>query len=144
MFIRNHLETKVMGVFRRLPGPLVLLSFFLLLSPNTDSQKLQLSFSYFNLTRNNGGGTTEPGDTLEIHALAEVNSTTKSFYFIDTIPTGLQYVSNSLELMTNEGVLFPGSGPYTDASNDDLGVYYSAIPAVRVNIGTGASNAKSG
>ena len=80
------------------------------------SQKLELSYSYFNITRNNGGGTLEQGDTIEIHALAKVNSTTKNFYYVDTIPTGTQYISGSLKLVTNEGVLYPGSGPYTDVS----------------------------
>jgi hypothetical protein len=103
------------------------------------SQKLQFSYSYFNLTRNTGGGTLEQGDTIEIHALAKVNSTTNNFYYIDTIPVGTQYISGSVKLMTNEGVLFAGSGPYTDVGNDDAGIYYAAIPAIRINIGTGFS-----
>ena len=48
------------------------------------------------------------------------------------------------KLVTNEGVLYAGSGPYTDATNDDQGVYDATIPAIRVNIGTGGSKAKSG
>lgn len=108
------------------------------------SQKLELSYSYFNITRNSGGGTLENGDTIEVHALVKVNSTTSNFYYVDTIPAGTQYVSGTLKLVTNEGILYTGSGPYTDATNDDAGVYNAAIPAVRVNIGTGFSNAKSG
>ena len=111
------------------------------------SQKLELSYSYFNLTRNNGGGTLENGDTIEIHALVKVNSTVKNFYYIDTIPAGTSFISGSLKMMTNEGISFPGSGPYTDASNDDGGVYDGTIPGVRVNIkgnGTGFTNAKNG
>ena len=87
------------------------------------------------------------GDIIEVHALAKVNATVKNFYYIDTIPTGTQFVNGSLKLITNEGVSFPGSGPYTDASNDDQGVYDNLIPAVRVNIkgnGTGFTNAKNG
>ncbi|MEO8763299.1 MAG: T9SS type A sorting domain-containing protein [Ginsengibacter sp.] len=107
------------------------------------SQKLEFSYSYFNLTRNSGGGTLENGDTIEIHALVKVNSTTDNFYYIDTIPAGTQYVGGSMELMTNEGILF--DGPYTNTSNDDEGVYVSTgAPRIRVNIGTGFSNARSG
>ncbi|HEX7458484.1 MAG TPA: T9SS type A sorting domain-containing protein, partial [Ginsengibacter sp.] len=39
---------------------------------------------------------------------------------------------------------YPGSGPYTDASNDDAGVYDATVPGVRVNLGTGFSKAQSG
>ena len=64
---------------------------------NSFSQKLELSYSYFNLSRNNGGGTLENGDTIEIHALVKVNSNTNNFYYVDTIPAGTQYVSGSLQ-----------------------------------------------
>jgi hypothetical protein len=108
------------------------------------SQKLEFSYSYFNLTRNNGGGTLEQGDIIEIHALIKVNNSTSNSYYIDTIPAGTQYINNSLKLVTNEGLLYVGSGPYTDASNDDAGVYDATIPAVRVNFGTGFSKARNG
>lgn len=41
--------------------------------------QINFSFSYFNLSRNNGGGTLEQGDTLEVHALAYVFNGTTSF-----------------------------------------------------------------
>lgn len=108
------------------------------------SQKLLLSYSYFNLTRNNGGGNLEHGDTIEIHALAQVNATVKSFYYIDTIPVGTQYISNSMKIMTNEGIIFSGGGPFTDATNDDRGVFNILANAIRINIGSGYSNAQTG
>jgi hypothetical protein len=115
-----------------------------LFAPQAKSQKLQFSYSYMNLSRNNGGGTLEQGDTIEVHALVKVNATTKNFYYIDTIRTGTQYVSKSLKLITNEGVLF--RGPYTDAALDDNGVYdvSGGIPRLRVNLGAGAANPNSG
>jgi len=100
------------------------------------AQKLQFSYSYFNLTRNNGGGTLEQGDTIEVHALVKVNSTAWNFYYVDNIPTGTQYVPGSMKLVTNEGVLFTGSGPYTDAGNDDQAVYLSSPSRLRINIGS--------
>jgi hypothetical protein len=106
------------------------------------SQALQFSYSYINLSRNNGGGTLEQGDTIEVHALVKVNSITKNFYYIDTIRTGTQYINNSIKIVTNEGVLF--RGPFTDASNDDRGVYETTAKAVRVNIGTGFLKAQNG
>jgi hypothetical protein len=109
---------------------------------NSYSQKLEFSYSYFNLTRNNGGGTLEQGDTIEVHALVKVNNTTNNFYYIDTIRNGTQYINNSIKIITNEGVII--GGPFTDATNDDRGVYDGTIPGVRINLGTGFSNAKSG
>jgi len=98
--------------------------------------QVNFSYSYFNLTRNNGGGSLELGDTIEVHALGFVNkgTTLTNFYFIDSIRTGTQYVPNSLKIITNEGVPLV---TYSDASNDDAGVYdASPTPRVRVNIGT--------
>ncbi|MEO6187188.1 MAG: hypothetical protein ABIO82_03765, partial [Ginsengibacter sp.] len=97
----------------------------------------------FNVTRNAGGGTLQQGDTIEVHALAKINATVNNFYYVDTIPSGTQYVNNSLKIVTNEGVLY--GGPYTNATNDDPGVYDGTGNArVRVNIGTGTSAALSG
>ena len=107
------------------------------------AQNLEFSYSYFNLTRNNGGGTLEQGDIIEIHALVKVNVTTSNFYYVDTMRTGTQYVAGSMKLVTNEGVLFPGSGPYTDAENDDQAVYLSLIPRLRINIGSSFTNPTS-
>ncbi|MDP4283868.1 MAG: T9SS type A sorting domain-containing protein [Bacteroidota bacterium] len=142
-------EEKVFTPTKYIAIVVVFLSFFAVLIPSfLNAQKLEFSYSYFNLTRNNGGGTLEQGDTIEVHALVKVNSTTNNFYYIDTIPAGTQYINNSIKLVTNEDILFSGSGPYTDASNDDAGVYISSAPArVRVNIygsGTGYSNARNG
>jgi hypothetical protein len=128
--------------FRFVKQAILLLTLFFSISAS--SQKLQFSYSYINLSRNNGGGTLEQGDTIEVHALVKVNSTTKNFYYIDTIRTGTQYVNNSLKIVTNEGVLF--RGPYTDAPLDDNGLYdvSGGIPRVRVNIGNGTTAPNSG
>jgi hypothetical protein len=104
----------------------------------TKGQALIFSYSYENVTRNNGGGTLEAGDTIEVHALVKVNLRTQNFYYTDIIPTGTQFVNNSLKIVTNEGALFLGT--YTDASGDDLGAYDAINKRVRVNLGTGAPN----
>src|SRR5690348_6570622 len=114
--------------------------FFFIAPINLNAQKLQLSYSYFNLTRNTGGGTTEPGDIIEIHALAYVKATSKSFYYLDTIPAGTTYVSNSMKLTTNEGVVFSGGGPFTDAPGDDRAMYNATPNAIRINLGKGYTN----
>jgi hypothetical protein len=123
-------------------GVLFLVPLFFVTS--VTAQKLEFSYSYINLSRNNGGGTLEQGDTIEVHALVKVNATTSNFYYIDTIRTGTQYINNSARLLTNEGILFRGT--YTDTPLDDKGLYdiTGGIPRVRVNLGAGATNPNSG
>ncbi len=72
---------------------------------NLSSQTLVFGYSYYNLSRNTAGGTLQQGDTIEVHALVNVKATTYKMYYIDTIPVGTQYVSNSIRLTTNEGVI---------------------------------------
>src|ERR1051325_632552 len=112
----KSLTNKVLDYRKSILFRIVILLCFLqaFVTPDLSAQKLEFSYSYFNLTRNSGGGTLQQGDTIEVHALAKVNSTTNNFYYIDTIPAGTQYINNSIELITNEGVLF--GGPYTNTT----------------------------
>ena len=121
-----------------------LLLFIVQISPADLSAQNIYSYSYQNVTRNNGGGTMEKGDTIEVRALVKVEVKTSNFYYIDTIRAGTQYVNNSLRVITNEGLTF--RGPFTNADNDDHGVYdvSGGIPRVRVNLGVGAQNARTG
>lgn len=117
--------------------------FQLLSSVSLFAQTIHFSYGYFNITRNNGGGTLQPGDTIEIRALGFVDNgaSISRFRFIDTIRTGTQYIPNSLRIISNEGISFQ---TFTDASNDDGGVYDAAAPGVRVNVGSATGNAQSG
>jgi hypothetical protein len=126
-----------------LKSGLCLATIFLLLitfSNSLAAQTLEFSYSYFNLTRNSGGGNLEQGDTIEIHALVKINATTYNFYYMDTMRTGTQYIPGSMQLITNEGVVV--GGPYSDAGNDDEGTLRST-DKIRINLGSGASNAKN-
>ena len=92
------------------------------LPESAKGQAVTMSYSYENLTRNNGGGTLEKGDIIEVHALILVkNKTANNVYYIDTIRNGAKFVSGSLKIVTNEGLTY--YGPYTDGSNDDEGAY---------------------
>lgn len=108
--------------------------------------QINFSFSYFNISRNNGGGSVEQGDTLEVHALAYVftGTTVSNLYYTDSIRTGTQYIPGSMKIISNEGVTV--SGVITDISGDDQGVYdNTSVPArLRVNIGTSWTVAQSG
>ena len=56
------------------------------------AQSLDFSYSYLNITRNNGGGTLEVGDTIEVHALVPVKTGTSitNVYFIAPITKATQ------------------------------------------------------
>src|SRR5664279_1668157 len=95
-FTSSFLAVKELSTLKtRMPtGIIVIVCLFEGFSPlKTLSQSLEFSYSYVNLTRNNGGGTMEQGDTIEVHALVKVNAITNNFYYLDTIHTGTQYVN---------------------------------------------------
>lgn len=112
--------------------------FFQSISGNLLAQNI-FSYSYQNVTRNNGGGTLEKGDTIEVRALVKVEVKTPNFYYIDTIRAGTSYVPNSLRIITNEGLTF--RGPYPIAGTNNRGIYDDSggIPRIRVNLGVNAT-----
>ncbi len=114
---------------------------FLVLAAASKAQPFYIfSYTYQNVTRANGGGTLEPGDVIEVRALMKIDKPATRLRYIADIPAGLQYIANSMKIVTNEGLLFDGT--YTDADNDDKGVYIGIPPEkLRINIGTGAANA---
>jgi len=125
--------------------PVITLFFILgILHPSlVNGQALIFSYSYQNVTRNTTGGTLENGDIIEVHALVKVDKKAKSFYYIDTVRSGTQFVNGSLKIVTNEGLDY--LGPYTDASGDDKGVYDgTGSPRIRINLGTSATNPVTG
>src|SRR6185312_12384704 len=102
-YLTSNVKLKYYGITKFLFFKVGIFLLSLFFSFAAESQALQFSYSYINLSRNNGGGTLEQGDTIEVHALVKVNSVTKNFYYIDTIRTGTQYINNSIKIVTNEG-----------------------------------------
>ena len=99
--------------------------------------------SYVNISRNSGGGTINPGDTLEIRATLVIKSGSSgldSLAFLDTLHLGggIRLVPGSITLRTNEGKVYKS---FTDAVADDAGYYYTSgtDTVVRINFGAGAS-----
>lgn len=99
--------------------------------------------SYVNISKNSGGGTISPGDTLEIRATLVIKSGSAgldSLAFLDTLHLGggVRLVPGSIALRTNEGKVYKS---FTDAVSDDAGYSYTSgtDTVVRINFGAGAS-----
>lgn len=115
---------------------LLLLRLFLLLMVVTrpatgNAQTVDYGKSYANLSKGAGGGTMEPGDTLQIRATFVVKSgTLDSCAFFDNIPAGTVYIPGTLAVITNEGKIYKA---FTDAAGDDCGRIVGS--AVTINLG---------
>lgn len=98
--------------------------------------------SYVNISKNSGGGTINPGDTLEVRGTLVIRggSGLDSLSFLDTLHLagGVSLVPGSISLRTNEGIVYKS---FTDAASDDEGYYYTSgtDTVIRINFGTGAS-----
>ena len=102
--------------------------------------------SYVNITNNTGGGTIDPGDTLEVRATLVIRSSgLDSLVFLDTLHLGggVRLVPGSIALRTNEGKVYKS---FTDALGDDGGHSYTSgmDTVIRINFGAGASATKGG
>jgi uncharacterized repeat protein (TIGR01451 family) len=103
------------------------------------AQKIQTGKSYVNLTKGVSGGTIEVGDILEIRATIAVGdfstTTVTNLRYTDTIPANTTYIANSLQILTNEGLLWKA---FTDASDGDRGRYAGGF--LRINMGSSYNN----
>jgi trimeric autotransporter adhesin len=111
-------------------------------TPTSAAPPVNTGKSYVNVTRPNGG-TVQNGDVLEFRSSIGVGfwgqaGSTFNTIYLDTIPTGLSFVSNSIKFRTNEGLAmesgFTGSTTLTDNSGDDEAVYDAATRVLRVNV----------
>ena len=97
------------------------------------SNNYTTSRTFVNVSKHSGG-TFNPNDTIEVRytiylpqspqpigggGASQVRNILKSAKLIDTLPTGVSYVYNSLRILTNEAVLY--KGPFTAAADADQG-----------------------
>jgi hypothetical protein len=102
--------------------------------------------SYVNISKNLGGGTISPGDTLEVRATLVIKSSgLDSLAFLDTLHLGggVGLVPGSISLRTNEGKVYKS---FTDEVTDDEGYFYTSgtDTVIRINFGAGASSTARG
>ncbi len=125
------------------------ISLFLILSLFCGSLPVEAQIkpgnSYINLSKKKVGGAVQPGDTLEIRTnyyfTAGFNSN-EIYYvrYLDNLPTKTAFVSDSIRLVTNEGLTYKR---FTPALSDDAGSYQASPAAgnyhVRLNMGRNAT-----
>ncbi len=130
-----------------LPIPLLglFLGLIILLSSLPTTAQVKFGNSYINLSKRTVGGTVQPGDTLEIRTNYFFPSTYNggNIYwvrYVDNIPTNTAFVTDSIKLVTNEGLTYKR---WTPAPVDDPGAYVALPPVgqynIRINIGIGAA-----
>ena len=102
--------------------------------------QVQTVKSYNNVTKGATGGTFEPGDTLEIRSVIAVGGglTINQVRYNDTIDNNFTYLTNTLKILTNEGLTFRA---YTDLTSDDKAMYNAVAKNLRINLGSTATNA---
>jgi hypothetical protein len=113
---------------------------------------VDFSKSYVNISKGTGGGTVNPGDTLEVRATFVLRSggsgTADSLAFYDTLAAseGLRLVPGSIALRTNEGKIYKSFSDIhdVDAGWRDTSVNNAADTVIQINIGTGATNTTRG
>lgn len=115
---------------------------FLQLIPSLGKAQNVYSYTYQNVTRNNGGGTLEQGDTIEVRALVRVVDQTDNFFFRDSIDPGTEFIPNSLKVITNEGLIIDD---YTDAGDNDRGISFidGGFNLLRINLGKNTNRART-
>ncbi len=107
---------------------------------------IEFSRAYINVSKSNGGGTINPGDTLEIRSTLVVKAgTVDSLALYDTVynGSGFTYLPGSLALRTNEGIVYEAM---TDTYDSDNG-WVSSVgsdKAIQINYGAGANYANRG
>lgn len=123
----------------------VLLTLILLPSLlSAQTNRVDAAKSIVNISKLNGGGTFQPGDTLEIRVTVAVLTVgTRTIIdraqILDTVPTNTTYINGSMRVTTNEGITY--KGPLTEASDADQGT--KSGNNIMINIGRYA-NATTG
>ncbi|MET0405423.1 MAG: Ig-like domain-containing protein, partial [Cystobacter sp.] len=97
-----------------------------------------------NVTRDDG--TFRPNDIIEYTISTENigDDTSRDTVLNDKLPAQLEYVADSLRLLSVAASDPRGTGPLTDAKGDDVGHYDAATGTLTVYLGTGATPTKGG
>lgn len=126
-------------------------TFALCIQDQTSSFTLETAKGYLNISKQNGGGSIDNNDILEIRATFSVAGTgtpIDSVSFLDTLKAGAGFrlETGTLAMRTNEGKIY--GSVYTEAVGDDpgfaVGSGVGTDTIIRMNFGAGASASRGG
>ncbi|MEJ8816820.1 hypothetical protein [Lacibacter sp. H407] len=125
-------------------------TFTLCVTDPATNYAVETAKSYVNITKQNGGGSIDVGDVLEIRTTMSLTGTATidSLSFHDTLKTGagFAYQSGTLAMRTNEGKVY--GSMYTDAVGDDqafaVGSGAGTDTIIRINFGANATLTRGG
>lgn len=109
------------------------------------ANRVDIGKSFANMSKLSGGGTFNPGDTVEIRVtIAVIKQVTytaiDSVQVFDQIPANTTYLAGSMRVATNQGLTY--KGPFTDAADTDAGSKVGNN--ITINLGNGANGVKGG
>ncbi len=128
-------------------------TFSLCVTDAATNYAVETAKSYVNITKQNGGGSIDVGDVLEIRTTMSLTGTATidNLAFHDTLKAGagFAYQAGTLAMRTNEGKIFPiGGSAYTDANDTDnayaVGSGAGTDTIIRIHFGTGATSTTGG
>jgi hypothetical protein len=125
-------------------------TFSLCVTDPASTYAIETAKSYVNITKQNGGGSIDVGDVLEIRTTMSLTGTgtIDSLSFHDTLKAGAGFAfqAGTLAMRTNEGKIY--GSLYTDAVGDDaafaVGSGAGTDTTIRINFGTGANSTRGG
>lgn len=147
-------QTYYIRIFSNQAGPATnTWTFNLCVQDLTGTFTLETAKSFVNITKQNGGGTIDSNDVLEIRATFSLSGTLgttpiDSISFHDTLKAnaGFGLIASTLVMRTNEGKTYGTT--FTEAAGDDAGFAVGSGAGtdtiIRMNFGNGASSVRGG
>ncbi|HOV44999.1 MAG TPA: hypothetical protein PK320_05440, partial [Ferruginibacter sp.] len=119
--------------------------FFLPLFLKAQGGRVDVGKSFLNISKLNGGGTFNPGDTIEIRVTVAVKTQGSrtiidSLQVFDQVPLKTTYIIGSMRVTTNEGIRY--KGPFTEVQDADWGKNLGGN--ITINLGVYANGIRGG
>lgn len=119
--------------------------FFLPLFLKAQGGRVDVGKSFLNISKLNGGGTFNPGDTIEIRVTVAVKTQGSrtiidSLQVFDQVPLKTTYITGSMRVTTNEGIRY--KGPFTEVQDADWGKNLGGN--ITINLGVYANGIRGG
>lgn len=124
---------------------LIVYAFFLPMLVMAQGGRVDVGKSFLNISKLNGGGTFNPGDTIEVRVTVAVKTqgsrtVIDSLQVFDQVPTKTTYIIGSMRVTTNQGITY--KGPFTEVQDADWGKNLGGN--ITINMGKYANGIRGG